>query len=432
MQQTEEVVREQRSRGRRAGSEHKCQSAGTGADGRGSRRAFVELSKYPESKSRAKSASNRVELNFGWLTITCAIGSHPTPGEGYIVRLQELDYPLLFGGRYNTILFKPETNHVFCNNTASQPACDLVPRGSGDQGRRSFDRYNLHHCRDEQATSGDDARHHEDLRSRSVLPYIRVQFYFLDDGGACHGAGRVDPFDEKIRTRGEDEGKSKLISFSGVSRLTAWHQMGSKRFGAFIVYASVISTLSELVIFNIFFDTERYSGPYPQLGAVLALYHRYTPRLHPKFFGILGYDLSEKSLTYGLCAQVVMSGGFSTFIPSLVGFVSGLLCVSLSENLLPNFVHACCNSIGSSFADEAPAIMMARTVQRGGTGNRQRRAAQRPTAAVAPPVVRRPPPPPEEAIAQLCSMGFERAAVIRALQQSDNNVEAAANRLLMG
>mmetsp|Transcript_18168 Transcript_18168/g.42351 ORF Transcript_18168/g.42351 Transcript_18168/m.42351 type:complete len:300 (-) Transcript_18168:17-916(-) len=209
-------------------------------------------------------------------------------------------------------------------------------------------------------------------------------------------------------------------------------EMGSKRFGAFIVYASVISTLSELVIFNIFFDTERYSGPYPQLGAVLALYHRYTPRLHPKFFGILGYDLSEKSLTYGLCAQVVMSGGFSTFIPSLVGFVSGLLCVSLSENLLPNFVHACCNSIGSSFADEAPAIMMARTVQRGGTGNRQRRAAQRPTAAVAPPVVRRPPPPPEEAIAQLCSMGFERAAVIRALQQSDNNVEAAANRLLMG
>ena len=349
-------------------------------------------------------------------------------------------------------------HHVFSDNTAPQPASDLVPRvshgltssarnqethatatatanlqGTCDQGGRIVDRYNLHHCRDEQAASGDDARHHEDLRSRSVLPHICVQSYFLDDGGACHGTGRVGPFDEKIRTRGEG---GDTDTFSGsliASRMASSHQMGSKRFGAFIVYASVISTLTELVIFNIFFDTERYSGPYPQLGAVLALFHKYTPRLHPKFFGILGYDLSEKSLTYGLCAQVVMSGGFSTLIPSMVGFVSGLLCVSLSENLLPNFVHACCNSIGSSFADEAPAIMMARSVQRGGAGNRQRRTAQRPNAAAAaPPAIRRPPPPPEEAIAQLCSMGFERAAVIRALQQSDNNVEAAANRLLMG
>ena len=43
-----------------------------------------------------------------------------------------------------------------------------------------------------------------------------------------------------------------------------------------------------------------------------------------------------------------------------------------------------------------------------------------------------PPPPSEEAIAQLTAMGFDRQAVVRALGQTDNNVEAAANRLLSG
>ncbi|EED91735.1 predicted protein [Thalassiosira pseudonana CCMP1335] len=220
-------------------------------------------------------------------------------------------------------------------------------------------------------------------------------------------------------------------------------EMGSRKFGAFIIYSSVLSTIFELVFFNIFFDTERYSGPYPQLGAVLAMYHKFAPRLHPKFFGVLGYDFSEKSLTYGLCAQVILSGGLSTAIPTIFGFISGMLSVSLSQHELPEIVYTAAGTLGKAFVDDAPAIMMARTVQRGGR-NQQRRAstgarggrdatAGAPAAAlpaVQPP--RPPQPPPEEAIAMLSSMGFDRDAVIRALQQADNNVEAAANRLLMG
>lgn len=128
--------------------------------------------------------------------------------------------------------------------------------------------------------------------------------------------------------------------------------MGSRRFGAFIVYSSVVSTFLELVFFNIFFDIERYSGPYPQLGAVLALYHKFTPRLHPKFFGILGYDFSEKSLTYGLCAQVILSGGLSSIIPAMIGFFSGTICVGLSENELPEFVYSFSQFLGKAFVDE--------------------------------------------------------------------------------
>ena len=111
--------------------------------------------------------------------------------------------------------------------------------------------------------------------------------------------------------------------------------MGSRRFGAFIVYTSILSTVLELIVFNIFFDVERYSGPYPQLGAVLALYHRFTPRVYPKFLGILGYDFSEKSLVYALCAQVIFSGGWSTFVPAFVGFISGILCLRVCEHELP-------------------------------------------------------------------------------------------------
>jgi len=143
-------------------------------------------------------------------------------------------------------------------------------------------------------------------------------------------------------------------------------EMGSRRFGAFIVYISFLSTILELVFFNIFFDIERYSGPYPQLGAVLALYHKFTPRLHPKFFGILGYDFSEKSLTYGLCAQVILSGGMSTIVPTMIGFLSGMICVNFSENQLPEFVYSLAAIIGNALlVDEAPAIMMSRSVQRG-------------------------------------------------------------------
>ena len=134
--------------------------------------------------------------------------------------------------------------------------------------------------------------------------------------------------------------------------------MGSRRFAAFIVYTSVLSTIFELVFFNVFFDVERYSGPYPQLGAVLALYHRFTPRLYPQFFGILGINFSEKSLTYGMCAQVILFGGVGTIVPTFVGFVSGILCVNFSENELPEVVYTFGQFLGKSIVDEGMILFV--------------------------------------------------------------------------
>ena len=216
--------------------------------------------------------------------------------------------------------------------------------------------------------------------------------------------------------------------------LLAFKKMGSRKFGAFILYSSLLSTLFELLFFNIFFDTERYSGPYPQIGAVLYLFHRYTPRLYPKFFGVLGFDFSEKAVTYGLCMQVIFSGGLSTIIPTVFGVLAGMISVGLSVNELPDFVYTICGTLGKSIIDDAPAVMMARSVQRAGRargsgGRGGRNDTRNATPAVQQPP-QPPPPPSEEAIEQLTSMGFDREAVIRALEMSTNNVEAAANRLL--
>ena len=41
-----------------------------------------------------------------------------------------------------------------------------------------------------------------------------------------------------------------------------------------------------------------------------------------------------------------------------------------------------------------------------------------------------PAPPAEEAVTSLTSMGFSRTQALEALAATDNNVEAAANRLL--
>ena len=136
----------------------------------------------------------------------------------------------------------------------------------------------------------------------------------------------------------------------------SFSQMGSRRFASFMVYTTFLSTVLELVFFNIFFDIERYSGPYPQLGAVIYLYHRFTPRLYPSFFGLLGCNFSEKSLTYGLCAQVILFGGLSTVIPTFFGFVSGIVGLKFSINELPDFVYALGKFLGRAIVDEGMSL----------------------------------------------------------------------------
>ena len=234
-------------------------------------------------------------------------------------------------------------------------------------------------------------------------------------------------------------------------------ELGTAKFGTMLVFTNAGATFLELCLAALFPPPDgggggRHSGPYPTIGAMLYLFHVYAPRLHPKFFGLAGLHFSEKSLTYGLAAQVVLlQGGWAggALRPVLGGAIAGGLYITsvlpFGKLLLPESLFGWLDS-------DVPQTVTAR---RGGGGRGAARGAggaggarrQRVApnfggaagggggAAAAMAAAQQPPPPPppsEEAIAQLTAMGFDRQAVVRALGQTDNNVEAAANRLLSG
>jgi len=231
-------------------------------------------------------------------------------------------------------------------------------------------------------------------------------------------------------------------------------EMSSKKFGTFLFFSVVISSIWETILFYNFSSSEgntaRASGPYSVLGSIIYLYHMYTPRMYPKFFGMLGFHFSEKAFTYAIAFQLCFSAGLATLLPILSGMAAGFVCLHrglpIQEWELPNWIYNAFHRFGQIFVDvpmqthnmhprrrNAQNIMHNNIRQRLVAENHNR--AQFPLlptrpAAPAPQPTLMTPPPSEEIVETLTSMGFEREAVLRVLQQCDNNVEVAANRLL--
>lgn len=244
------------------------------------------------------------------------------------------------------------------------------------------------------------------------------------------------------------------MTISNHSALMDRFQMGSRRFGSFLYFKCLpIATMIQLaLIIMLDMTAVPFCGPYPYLGAMLILYHLYTPRLHPKFFSILGFDFSEKAFVYAFAFQVIYSGGWvGTVFPSVAGMIAGYFCIRktiLELEYVPTFVFSFASNYLTFFADDnVNQLYVTRAVARNLTphhphdvginrndnNTRQRPNLQEQHLAAARFARQQPPPPPppsEEAIEQLTIMGFDREAVINALRATDNNVEAAANRLL--
>lgn len=206
-------------------------------------------------------------------------------------------------------------------------------------------------------------------------------------------------------------------------------EMGTRRFGTFAVFSSFISLSLEAMIAQMLPTSfSRTSGPYSFVGSLLYLYHAYTPRLHPKFFGVLGFDFSEKAVQYALVFQLLYADGWSAVVPFFCGVAGGLFCTTpplrlLERYELPRFVYGLCESVGGAFVETpAPTPRRRPPFLDAATAVRPR--------SPAPPRFPVAPPPSDEMVESLTSMGFEREAVVRTLQQCDNNVEVAANRLL--
>ena len=215
-------------------------------------------------------------------------------------------------------------------------------------------------------------------------------------------------------------------------------EMGSRKITLYCLFINVATIALEsflvangsLMSFNL-----RYSGPYPLIGAFFSLYHRHTPRLHPRFFSVLGINFSEKVFHYFWLAQVASSGGWNTCYAIGIGWFAALMYdfLPVVKSLdVPNFLAKVAGDLSSRLLEASPRILVPQAPGRG--GGRMFNAPQprppqqgnvRPTAAARAPVVADP-----GATEQLVNMGFSRTQVVEALQSTNNDVNRAAELLL--
>ncbi len=225
-------------------------------------------------------------------------------------------------------------------------------------------------------------------------------------------------------------------------------EFGTEKLSGFLFKSLVFATP-----FQCFFLSDRHlsTGPYPIIGALLHLYHKYTPRLYPKFLSVLGFDFSEKAVTHLFALQLVFYHGPQSLIPFFSGYVSGALSISEMTPYgrwnpsfprpIYNIFHNVAKAVGLEDLSHAPSYISNQRGSRGrgrfASAGMQRNIGNNtgipPAAAAAAPQFEPMPaaqPPSPDQIEQLTAMGFERDAVIRALREADNNLEHAANRLL--
>ena len=221
-------------------------------------------------------------------------------------------------------------------------------------------------------------------------------------------------------------------------------ELSSRKFVAFYGYALGMGVVQEIVLLqllvyrNLILDLPngmrwQYAGPYPVVGALFTLFHWTSPRLHPRFVSILGFQFSEKSFYYLWFLHLIFSGGWGTVVSTLTGCVSAILYMNspLKEVLqvpdaLVRNVQPVMDQLGLSDAPAvAPPVRGVNPVVARQPVQRQQQQQQLQQHEVIPT-----PEPDPAAIEQLTSMGFPRQRVMETLRQTHNNVEHAANRLL--
>jgi hypothetical protein len=240
-------------------------------------------------------------------------------------------------------------------------------------------------------------------------------------------------------------------------------QMGTRKFAGFFVYSFLFSQLSSIAVMviasSIGMKLSISSGPYFIIFAQLFMFYSRIPKMPTSsptsysLFGLGGVEFSEKSWIYLLASQLMLSEGLKSFVPSFIGLIAGYLYdndrYSLQTFRLPRIVEVPFAFLGSFFsffspppaAPPAGSLPALATLQgRQPVGAALRRAGsdrslggsgggglQSDLGGIRH---RTSAPPNEESVAALMGMGFDREAAVRALQNTGNNVEAAANFLL--
>lgn len=238
---------------------------------------------------------------------------------------------------------------------------------------------------------------------------------------------------------------------------------GSRKFGAFTFVSFVLSTLllSFVTVFGLSMDIKinPTAGPYPLICALLVMYKRYVPSINSSVM-----DISEKTWTYMLALYFALSGGWATLIPSLVGVMVGIFYsddhLRVQSFRFPTFLEIIFNLIGNLLGIFLPlggpaplqdhSNAAAAAVQAAAEANSNTSGDNNDGREENDNRVRQPSwseatqarlhdfgglgeaiaPPSEEDIETITNLGFDRAKAVHALEQCDNNVQAAANYCL--
>lgn len=172
-------------------------------------------------------------------------------------------------------------------------------------------------------------------------------------------------------------------------------------------------------------------------------------------YSLLGLVFSEKSWTYLLATQLLLSEGLASIIPGLVGIAAGYLYdvdwFGSQRFRIPQPLERFFSMIGVFFSSVGPAgpqrpPSLRRPVAGSDNGIRSNDLSAAPAGGsrgldgpISSRGMRFRPQqqqqaaliqPDEESVRLLISMGFDREAVLRALQATGNNVETAANLLI--
>jgi len=232
----------------------------------------------------------------------------------------------------------------------------------------------------------------------------------------------------------------------------------------------MFSTILQCILLEYFFDKSiHYSiGPYPQLGAMLYMFHTFTPPFHIYFSCTrLGLNISEKYFTYVFILWFVIHNGLSSTLPTLCGFLSSAFSIKPSFHKLdlPEYVYTNTielaiylglrpvkwhpNAVQTSlltsmtqasiptYTNNTRIYGIQRTMESEisfGSSNFDGKFISSIPQATVPRsfnYISQTSDTNQNKIEQLVSMGFERQNVLRALKKCHNDVEAAANELLI-
>eukprot|EP00877_Chromochloris_zofingiensis_P000158 jgi/Chrzof1/10142/Cz04g30140.t1 len=217
-------------------------------------------------------------------------------------------------------------------------------------------------------------------------------------------------------------------------------QCGSAKFGAYASAVTGLSYIIQMAVSRLF----HLAGPLPPapLPLIFASFVPFLLDIPPSSkFSFMGWSFTDKVFVYLAGAQLLLSGGRRSLIVAAASLTAGVLYrinfLNIRRLRLPGVVTGFMSRVfGPLLIDGRTAPVVVATGGGGATAagpsasSARHAARQVPTSVPAAATPARLVQPSQEALDALLNMGFEHSKAVRALQQANNDLQAAISLLL--